>query len=213
MKRSHGFATSEVVKRVKVRRPSRSIPPSGTITGLIARIDSTLGVWKSPAGPHATLVGVKSFDHPLTDAESTPLNSVAVNCLRTFPTFGNVAWGARTLAGGDAIASEWKYIAVRRLALFIEESIQRGTQWAIFEPNAEPLWLQIRSSVEAFLQSLFQKGALAGSTPPQAFFVKCGPQTMTAADIAAGIVNIQIGFAPLRPAEFILLTVQHRAGQ
>ena len=187
----------------------RPIPPSGTITGLIARTDASIGVWKSPAGPNAILTGVKSLDNLLTDPQSATLNALAVNTLRTFPTFGNVAWGARTLAGGDALASEWKYLAVRRLALFIEESIHRGTQWAIAEPNDESLWSQLRQQIARFLQTLFQKGALTGSTPQSAYFVKCGPDTHTATDMASGIINLEIGIAPLRAAEFSIIRIQH----
>ena len=190
----------------------RSVPPSGTIAGLIARIDTTRGVWKSPAGPHANLIGVKTLEYNLTDHESAALNARGVNCLRMFPAFGQVAWGARTLEGADELASDWKYVAVRRLALFLEESIHRGTQWAEFEPNDEPLWAQLRLNIEAFMQSLFIQGAFQGSIPRDAFFVKCDARTTAAADIVNGIVNLEIGFAPLRPAEFVLIRIQQRAG-
>ncbi len=190
----------------------RSIPPSGTIAGLIARISDTVSVWKSPAGPYAGLLGVKSLDYNLNDNESDPLNARAVNCLRTFPTFGIVAWGARTMEGANELASEWKYIAVRRLGLFIEESIDRGTRWAVFEPNDEPLWAQLRRSVADFLHALFRQGAFQGTTPQHAFYVRCDREMMTDADIAKGILNIEIGFAPLRPAEFVIIRIQQRAG-
>lgn len=186
----------------------RPIPPSGTIAGIIARTDAYRGVWKSPAGPDAILIGVKSLDTLLTDDQSATLNTLAINTLRTFRTFGLVAWGARTLAGSDALASEWKYIAIRRLALFIESSIQRGTQWAVFEPNAEPLWSRLRQRVTDFLQTLFQNGALTGTTPRDAFFVKCGADTISASDLESGIINIEIGIAPLRPAEFTVLRLR-----
>ncbi len=190
----------------------RAIPPSGTIAGLIARTDAARGVWKSPAGPDATLIGVKSLDFNLTDAESETLNARGVNCLRSFPTFGNVAWGARTLAGADDPGSDWKYIAVRRLALFIEESVVRGTQWVGFEKaDDEPLWARLRLEVGAFMQSLFVKGAFQGGRPSLAYFVKCDRETMTDADIASGIVNIAVGFAPLRPAEFVVITIRQHA--
>ena len=191
----------------------RAVSPSGTIAGLIARTDRTRGVWKSPAGPNAGLIGVKSLEYNLTDHESAPLNALGVNCLRVFPTFGVVAWGARTLAGADALASEWKYLPVRRTALFIEESVDRGTAWAAFEPNAEPLWAQIRLHVGDFLQRLFLDGAFQGTTPREAWFVKCNHETTTAADITNGIANIVIGFAPLRPAEFVVIKLPRQIGE
>ena len=184
----------------------RAVSPSGTIAGVIARTDSARGVWKSPAGPGANLLGVKGLETNLTDHENEPLNALGVNCLRVFPAFGAVAWGARTLA------SDWKYIPVRRTALFLEESIHRGTTWAVFEPNDEPLWAQIRLAVGAFLQSLFVAGAFQGSAPRDAFFVKCDAQTTTTADIANSIANIVVGFAPLRPAEFVVIKIQRRIG-
>lgn len=189
---------------------ARALPPSGTIAGIMARTDTTRGVWKSPAGPDASMIGVKSLTYQLNDDESEMLNTAGVNSIRTFRTFGLVAWGARTLDGAGELSSEWKYIAVRRLGLFIEESVSRGTQWAVFEPNAEPLWAALRASVSAFLMSLFRNGALQGAKPEHAYFVKCGADTMTPADIAAGLITIEIGFAPLRPAEFVVLRIQHR---
>lgn len=188
----------------------RPLPPGGTIAGLIARTDAARGVWKSPAGPDASLIGVKSLAFLLSDNDSEPLNAAGVNCLRTFRTFGLVAWGARTLAGADELASEWRYVAVRRLGLYLEESIARGTQWAIFEANAEPLWARLRLVVGEFLLRVYRDSALQGAKPEQAFHVKCGADTMTAADIAAGLINIEVGFAPLRPAEFIVIKIQHR---
>jgi phage tail sheath protein FI len=190
----------------------RLSPPSGTIAGMIARLDAMRGVWKAPAGTEANLQGVATLERKLTDAENGQLNSRAVNCLRSFPAHGLVAWGARTLAGDDQSASEFKYIPVRRTALFIEESVSRGIQWAVFEPNAEPLWAQLRLSVGAFLQRLFQQGAFQGITPKDAYFVKCDRETTTQADIAAGVVNILIGFAPLKPAEFVVIKLQQLAG-
>ena len=187
----------------------RAIPPSGTIAGVIARTDSTRGVWKSPAGPGANLLGVKGLEINLTDPENEPLNALGVNCLRVFPAFGAVAWGARTLEGADALASEWKYLPVRRTALFLKESIHRGTAWATFEPSDETLRAQIRQSVGAFLQSLFVAGAFQGSTPRDAFFVKCDRETNTT---AADILNIVVGFAPLRSAEFVVIKIQRRIG-
>jgi len=150
---------------------------------------------------------------PLTDGETGQLNPLAVNCLRALPVVGRVVWGSRTWEGADALASEWKYIPVRRLALFIEESLYRGTQWVVFEPNDEPLWSQIRLNLGAFMQGLFRQGAFQGTTPRDAYFVKCDRETTTQADIDAGVVNIVVGFAPLKPAEFVVIKLQQMAGQ
>lgn len=190
----------------------RSIGASGTMAGLYARIDADRGVWKAPAGIEASLNGVQVLDYLLTDAENGVLNPIGVNCLRQFDVFGNVAWGARTLDGADKQASEWKYIPVRRTALFLEESLYRGTQWVVFEPNDEPLWSQIRLNVGAFMNRLFRQGAFQGSTPRQAYFVKCDSETTTQDDINNGIVNILVGFAPLKPAEFVIIKISQIAG-
>jgi phage tail sheath protein FI len=187
--------------------------PSGALAGIFARTDATRGVWKAPAGLEATLVGVPQLTVQLTDAENGELNPLGVNCLRAFPVIGRVAWGARTLQGADILASEWKYIPVRRTALFLEESLYRGTQWVVFEPNDEPLWAQIRLNLGAFMQSLFRQGAFQGASPKDAYFVKCDKETTTQNDIDSGIVNIKVGFAPLKPAEFVVLQLQQMAGQ
>jgi len=121
-------------------------------------------------------------------------------------------WGARTIAGFDNSGTQWTYVPVRRMALFLEESLYRGTQWAVFEPNDEPLWAQIRMNLNAFMMGLFTQGAFEGSTPSDAFFVKCDSETTTQADIDNGIVNIVVGFAPLRPAEFVVITIQQIVG-
>jgi phage tail sheath protein FI len=156
---------------------------------------------------------VRELSVKLTDGENGLLNPLGVNCLRNFPVVGNVVWGARTLEGADRLASEWKYIPVRRLALFIEESLYRGTQWVVFEPNDEPLWAQIRLNVGAFMNNLFRQGAFKGSTPREAYFVKCDKETTTQNDINLGMVNILVGFAPLKPAEFVIIKLQQMAGQ
>jgi uncharacterized protein len=187
--------------------------PSGAVAGVFARTDSARGVWKAPAGLEATLVGVPELSVPLTDAENGELNPLGVNCLRSLPAAGRVVWGARTLQGDDRLASEWKYIPVRRLALFIEETLYRGTQWVVFEPNDEPLWAQIRLNVGAFMHNLFRQGAFQGKTPAEAYFVKCDKETTTQTDINSGIVNIVVGFAPLKPAEFVIIHIQQIAGQ
>jgi uncharacterized protein len=187
--------------------------PSGAVAGVIARTDATRGVWKSPAGIEATLVGATALTVKLTDLENGRLNPIGVNCLRDFPVYGRVVWGARTLEGADAMASEWKYLGVRRMALFLEESLYRGTQWVVFEPNDEPLWSQIRMNVGAFMQNLFRQGAFQGRTPRDAYFVKCDAETTTQNDINLGIVNIVVGFAPLKPSEFVVIRLQQMAGQ
>lgn len=187
--------------------------PCGTVAGVFSRTDTQRGVWKAPAGLDATLTGVPQLSVQLTDAENGELNPLGVNCLRAMPAAGRVIWGSRTLQGDDRLASEWKYISVRRTALFIEESLYRGTQWVVFEPNDEPLWAQIRLNIGAFMHNLFRQGAFQGQTPKDAYFVKCDSETTTQADINLGIVNIIVGFAPLKPAEFVVIKLQQMAGQ
>jgi uncharacterized protein len=191
----------------------RKVAPSGTVAGLWARTDGSRGVWKAPAGTTATLSNVQKLEYTLTDPENGVLNPLAINCLRNFPIFGPVCWGARTLNGADQMADQWKYIPVRRLALYIEESLYRGTQWVVFEPNDEPLWAQIRLNVGAFMQSLFRQGAFQGTTPQQAYFVTCDATTNPQVSVNQGIVNIVVGFAPLLPAEFVIISIQQMAGQ
>lgn len=204
--------------RVRISDPlnnhqPRTFAPSGVIAGLFARIDANRGVWKAPAGTEATLNGVQSFVYKLSDAENGALNPLGLNCLRNFPIYGNIAWGARTLVGADAEGSEWKYVPVRRTALYIEESLFRGTKWVVFEPNDEPLWAQIRLNIGSFMHTLFRQGAFQGRTPREAYLVKCDKETTTQDDINKGIVNILVGFAPLKPAEFVIIKIQQLAGQ
>jgi phage tail sheath protein FI len=191
----------------------RATPPSGTVAGLYATSDGTRGVWKAPAGTEAVLAGVQQLQYNTTNAENGVLNPLAINCLRNFPIYGIVSWGARTLFGADQMADDYKYIPVRRLALYIEESLYRGTQWVVFEPNDEPLWAQIRLNVGAFMHELFQKQAFEGQTPKDAYFVKCDKETTPQDQINLGIVNIVVGFAPLKPAEFVVIQIQQMAGQ
>ena len=204
--------------RVKMADPLQEnrlaeFAPCGVVAGVFARTDTSRGVWKAPAGLDAGLLGVRELAYKMTDGENGKINPIGVNALRTFPAIGSVVWGARTLDGADVRASEWKYIPVRRLALFIEESLYRGTQWVVFEPNDEPLWGQIRLNVGTFMQDLFRQGAFQGRTPREAYFVKCDKETTTQSDINKGIVNILVGFAPLRPAEFVVIKIQQMAGQ
>jgi phage tail sheath protein FI len=185
----------------------------GVVAGVMARTDGDRGVWKAPAGLQATLNGVQDLTVGLTDAENGELNQLGINCLRAFPVAGRVVWGARTLRGADQLADENKYIPVRRTTLFLEESLVRGLQWAVFEPNDEPLWAAIRLNVGAFMQGLFRKGAFQGASPREAYFVKCDGETTTQNDIDLGVVNVLVGFAPLKPAEFVVISIQQIAGQ
>lgn len=187
--------------------------PSGIIAGLIAATDTNRGVWKSPAGVDLGLSGVQGLQVNLSDDENGQLNPLGINCLRSFPVIGRVVWGARTMRGADQLADEYKYIAVRRTALYIEESLYRGTKWVVFEPNDEPLWAQIRLNVGAFMHNLFRQGAFQGKTPKDAYLVKCDSETTTQNDINMGVVNILVAFAPLKPAEFVIIKIQQLAGQ
>jgi uncharacterized protein len=191
----------------------KNVPPCGYLAGIYARTDGNRGVWKAPAGTEASLTGVIGVVVPLNDAENGVLNPVAVNCIRNFNVYGTVVWGARTLQGNDQIGSQWKYIPVRRMALFIEETLFRALKWVVFEPNDEPLWAEIRLNVGAFMQNLFRQGAFQGKTPQDAYFVKCDKETTIQNDINLGIVNIVVGFAPLKPAEFVVIQIQQMAGQ
>ena len=205
------FPRLEIADRLNDDRP-KDVAASGTIAGIYARTDANRGVWKAPAGTEALLRGA-SIVTQLDDLTTGELNTVGVNVLRSFPVFGNVAWGARTLDGADQKASEWKYVPVRRTALFIEESLYQGLKWVVFEPNAQPLWAQIRLNVGAFMNTLFRQGAFQGTTPREAYLVKCDSETTTQNDIDSGVVNIVVGFAPLKPAEFVIIKIQQLAGQ
>ena len=205
------FPAVRIVDPMDGMRP-RAMAPSGTLAGIYSRTDAQRGVWKAPAGTDATLNGVLDLTLPVNDVENGQINPLGINVLRSFPAYGRVAWGARTARGADAQADEYKYIPVRRLALFLEESLYRGTQWVVFEPNDEPLWAQIRLNLGAFMNGLFRQGAFQGKTQAEAFFVKCDKETTTQADRNLGIVNIVVGFAPLKPAEFVVITIQQIAG-
>jgi uncharacterized protein len=191
----------------------REFAACGAVAGVWARTDVARGVWKAPAGTDASLSGVTGTTLKLTDLENGRLNPLGLNCLRELGVIGNVVWGARTRRGADQLADQWKYIPVRRLALFIEESLYRGTQWVVFEPNDEPLWSSIRLNVGAFMNTLFRQGAFQGRTPTDAYLVKCDATNNPQNDIDRGIVNILVGFAPLKPAEFVLIHIQQLAGQ
>jgi len=191
----------------------RPFAPCGAAAGVIARTDANRGVWKAAAGTDATLAGMLDVSVPLSDGEQGTLNREGINCTRAWPSTGRVLWGARTLFGDDRRASEWKYMPVRRLASFLQQSLLRGTRWAVFEGNDEALWSQLRLNIEGFMHQLFRQGAFAGTDPQDAYFVKCDSDTTTQADIDAGIVYVRIGFAPVKPAEFVVLRIRQIAGQ
>jgi hypothetical protein len=184
-----------------------NIPPSGHMAGVWARNDNTRGVHKAPA--NEVVRGATGLAQQITKGEQDTLNPFGVNCIRAFPGMGIRIWGARTLSSNPS----WRYINVRRLFNYVEKSIERGTQWVVFEPNDEPLWAQIRLNVGAFMQTLFRQGAFQGSSPKEAYFVKCSSETTTQTDIDNGIVNIVVGFAPLKPAEFVVIQIQQIAPQ
>jgi hypothetical protein len=192
---------------------ARAFPPCGFVAGIYAATDASRGVWKAPAGIDAGLVGILGLGINLTDLENGTLNTQGINCLRQFRVYGNVVWGARTLQGSDAAASQWKYVPIRRFALFLESSLYDGTQWAVFEPNDATLWGQLRMNIGSFMQGLFLKGAFQGTTPSQAYFVKCDAENNPQLTIDQGIVNVTVGFAPLYPAEFVVIQIQQMAGQ
>lgn len=185
----------------------------GAIAGIIARTDASRGVWKAPAGTDAQVAGAWDLTVNLTNTDSGQLNPLAINTIRRMPAAGIVVWGARTLVGADQLASQWKFLPVRRLALYLEESLIRGTQWAVFEPNDESLWAQLRLLIGGFMHDLYRRHAFAGKSPQEAYFVICDSSTTPQEDIDRGIVNVVIGFAPLKPAEFVIVKIQQIAGQ
>jgi phage tail sheath protein FI len=191
----------------------RTVDPAGSVAGVAARIDGSRGVWKAPAGLEATIIGVRGVARGVSDPENGLLNPQAINVIRQFPN-GIVVWGSRTLAGFDNSGeNDYKYVPVRRFALFLEESLYRGLHFAVFEPNDEPLWAQIRLAAGAFMNGLFRRGAFQGQKASDAYFVKCDSETTTQNDINLGIVNVIVGFAPLKPAEFVVVTIRQLAGQ
>lgn len=188
-----------------------NIPPSAIAAGMWARIDGKRGVWKAPAGVEAR-VSVSGLQYNVEDLEQSFLNPLGVNCLRSRAGYGSVFWGARTLA--TKADPEWRYVPVRRTAIYIEQSIYNGIQWAVFEPNDEPLWSSLRANVGAFMNGLFRAGAFQGGTANDAYFVRCGlGDTMTQGDIDRGQLILVVGFAPLKPAEFVILRIQQKVNQ
>jgi phage tail sheath protein FI len=194
-----------------------SAPPSGFVAGIYGQEDSARGVWKSPAGIETALLGTAGVNPKgvMTDPQQGILNENAINCLRQFPGVGTVVFGARTTAGADANSAQqqWRYVAVRRMALFLEQTLYASLTWAVFQPNATPLWNALTQEVSAFMLSLFRQGAFAGTKPSEAFLVQCDSTTTTPADVANGIVNILVGFAPLVPAEFVIVKIAQLADQ
>lgn len=191
------------------------LPPSGYVAGIYARTDNNRGVWKAPAGLETTVLNATGVvaSGRLSDSRAGVLNPLGVNCLRTFPGVGTVVFGARTLVTKNPAFEQWRYVPVRRTALFIEQTLLRNLGWVVFEPNDEPLWVAIRTSIEAFMLSLFHQGAFQGQTPSAAFQVKCDASTTTQTDIDNGVVNILVAFRPLKPAEFVVIKIAQLAGQ
>ena len=177
-------------------------PACGMIAGVIATTDVARSVWKSPAGVDAGLAGVVELNLNLTDSQNGILNQLGINCLRNFPTIGPVIWGARTLRGADQFEDDYKYLSVRRLAIFIESALYQATQWAVFEPKDEALWSSLRLSVNSFLAGLAQQGAFYN------YMVTCDASNNTTEDIENGRVNILVQIAPVRPAEFVVIRIQ-----
>jgi uncharacterized protein len=188
------------------------VPPSGAVAGVIARTDIRHGVWKAPAGREAVIAGVVGLETAVSDVENTALSGSGVNAVRRMSSVGIAVWGARTLAGAEGVQSDYKYVPVRRLALFIEDSLDSGLQWVVFEPNGEDLWRAVQSTVSDFLFNLWRSGAFLGQTAKEAFFVRCDRTTMTDEDIQNGRLVIEIGFAPIHPAEFVILQIAKMLG-
>lgn len=191
------------------------LPPSGFVAGVYARTDTNRGVWKAPAGLEATVQGTTGvvLRGQMTDQRQGTLNPIGINCLRTFPNVGTVVFGSRTQTTANPSFQQWRYVPVRRFALFLEQTLLANLKWAVFEPNDQPLWTALRITVENFMLSLFTQGAFQGSKPSQAFRVICDSTTTTQTDIDNGVVNILVAFAPLKPAEFIIIKIAQLAGQ
>ena len=188
------------------------VSPGATAAGLWAKTDARRGVWKAPAGIEFPVLGVSSLEFVVEDPEQDYLNPAGVNALRRMPGFGPVVWGARTRS--TRANPEWRYVPVRRTALFIEESVYGGIQWAVFEPNDSRLWSSLRANIESFMNGLFRVGAFQGDKASDAYFVRCGlGQTMTQDDIDRGQVIVLVGFAPLKPAEFVIVRIQQKVAQ
>jgi len=189
--------------------------PSGFVAGVYAATDASRGVWKAPAGLATILNNTTGpvLLGAMNDPQQGVLNLDSINCLRSFSGTGTVVWGSRTLVANNTAYQQSKYVPVRRMTLFIEQTLLANLRWVVFEPNDEPLWIAIKSSIETFLLSLYRQGGLQGDTPDAAFQVKCDSSTTTSVDQANGIVNIVVAFAPLKPAEFVIIQIAQLAGQ
>lgn len=196
---------------VKLNALYVTLPPSGTIAGIYARVDSNRGVWKAPANVSINnVIGptIKITNDVQDGLNVDPTSGKSINAIRSFVGKGTLVWGSRTLAGND---NEWRYVPVRRLFIFVEESVKKATEFVVFEPNDAKTWLRVKTMIENFLTSLWRDGAIAGATPADAFFVKVGlGVTMTSQDILEGRMNVEIGMAAVRPAEFIILKFSHK---
>jgi len=179
-----------------------ALPPSGMVAGVIARVDRERGIHKAPA--NEVIQGITGFERDIARVEQSVLNPQGVNVLKTLQGRGHRVWGARTLSSDP----EWKYLNVRRYAIYLERSMQKGLQWVVFEPNDEPLWRAVRVTLDAFLNSEWRQGALRGEKPGDAYFVQADRRTMTQEDIDRGQLNVIVGVALARPAEFKLLKLQ-----
>lgn len=177
------------------------LAPSGHMAGIYARVDQARGVHKAPA--NETMLGITKLALDITSADQAVLNREGINALRFFPRRGNLVWGGRTLSSD----SDWKYVNIRRLFIFLEQSIDKGTQWAVFEPNLEPLWARVRQTVSNFLSTIWRQGVFLGNKAEQAFFVKCDRTTMTQEDLDQGRLICLIGVAPVKPAEFVIFRI------
>lgn len=188
------------------------VAPSGFAAGMWAKIDGRRGVWKAPAGVETSLLGVAGLQYPVEDGEQDSLNPLGINCVRRMPGFGPVIWGSRTLA--TKADPEWRYVPIRRTAIMIEQSIYNGIQWAVFEPNNHNLWASLRANIGSFMDGLFRAGAFQGEKAGDAYFVRCGlGDTMTQGDIDRGQVIVIVGFAPLKPAEFVIVRIQQKVAE
>jgi len=188
------------------------VAPSGYAAGIWAKTDGRRGVWKAPAGVETSLLGVAGQQYIVEDGEQDQLNPMGINCIRKLPGYGPVIWGTRTLA--TKANPEWRYVPVRRTAIFMEQSIYNGIQWAVFEPNDHRLWASLRLNIDSFMNGLFRAGAFQGEKASDAYFVRCGlGDTMTQGDIDRGQVIVIVGFAPLKPAEFVIVRIQQKVGQ
>jgi phage tail sheath protein FI len=187
----------------------RAFPPSGAIAGAIAKTDARMGVWKAAAGiTDGALSGTSGLEAALNDAANGVLASRGINCLRTFPRYGNVVWGARTLVGADDCPNDYKYIPVQRLASYIENSVISSCAWSAFEPNAPPLWSALETVISAFMAGLFARGAFVADSQSGAYSVTCDATTNPPEARETGRVNVTISFVPTTPAEFVLLNIQ-----